>query len=104
MSARVTETATLLSLGRLDFAALLAGRRPSAFRLRRRLASLLTARLRSQLRHLAVSAGAEVAGPPRADTVAALADLEACRPPDSRYVRRMATFHAFDPLALWGFL
>ena len=35
---------------------------------------------------------------------AAVADLEECRPPDSRYVRRMATFHDFDPLALWGFL
>jgi len=33
-----------------------------------------------------------------------LADLEPCPPPDSRYVRRMATFHDFDPLALWGFL
>src|SRR4051812_25640005 len=104
MSARVTETATLLSLGRPDFAALLAGRRPSAFRLRRRLASLLTARLRSQLHHLAVSAGAGAAPPPSADGAATVADLEECRPPDSRYVRRMAAFHAFDPLALWGFL
>jgi hypothetical protein len=25
-------------------------------------------------------------------------------PPDSKYVRRMTTFHDFDPLALWGFL
>ena len=104
MSARVTETATLLSLGRLDFVALLAGRRPSAFRLKRRLASLLTARLRSQLHHLAVSAGVDVAAQPSVDGPAAVADLEECRPPDSRYVRRMATFHDFDPLALWGFL
>jgi CRP-like cAMP-binding protein len=104
MSARVTETATLLSMRRLDFAALLAGRRPSAFRLKRRLASLLAARLRSQLHHLAVSAGADVAAQPSADGAAAVADLEECRPPDSRYVRRMATFHDFDPLALWGFL
>jgi CRP/FNR family transcriptional regulator, cyclic AMP receptor protein len=103
MSARVTETATLLSMRRLDFAALLAGRRPSAFRLKRRLASLLAARLRSQLHHLAVSAGAGAAAQP-ADGAAAVADLEECRPPDSRYVRRMATFHDFDPLALWGFL
>jgi CRP-like cAMP-binding protein len=104
MSARVTETATLLSLRRLDFAALLAGRRPSAFRLKRRLASLLTARLRSQLHHLAVSAGVGEAAQPSVDGPAAVADLEECRPPDSRYVRRMATFHDFDPLALWGFL
>ena len=36
---------------------------PSAFRLKRRLASLFTARLRSQLRHLAASLGGEPAGP-----------------------------------------
>jgi CRP-like cAMP-binding protein len=98
MSVRVTETATVLALGRLDFAALLAGQHPSAFRLKRRLAALFTARLRIQLRHL----GGEMAGPPADD--AAPADLEDCRPPDSRYVRRMTTFHDFDPLALWGFL
>jgi CRP-like cAMP-binding protein len=104
MSVRVTETATVLALGRLDFAALLAGQRPSVFRLKRRLASLFTARLRNQLRHLAVSLGGEMAGPPAEDAAVAFADLEECRPPDSKYVRRMATFHDFDPLALWGFL
>jgi CRP-like cAMP-binding protein len=101
---RVTETAHVLALGRLDFAALLAGQHPSAFRLKRRLASIFTARLRNQLRHLAVSLGGEMAGPPAEDAARALADLEDCRPPDSKYVRRMATFHDFDPLALWGFL
>jgi CRP-like cAMP-binding protein len=104
MSVRVTETATVLALGRLDFAALLAGQHPSAFRLKRRLASLFTARLRNQLRHLAASIGGEMASPPAEDTARSFADLEYCRPPDSRYVRRMATFHEFDPLALWGFL
>jgi len=104
MSVRVTETATMLALGRLDFAALLAGQHPSAFMLKRRLAALFTARLRVQLRHLAVSLGGEMAGPPAEDAARAFADLENCRPPDSRYVRRMTTFHDFDPLALWGFL
>jgi CRP/FNR family transcriptional regulator, cyclic AMP receptor protein len=104
MSARVTEAATVLTLGRLDFAALLGGRRPSAFKLKRRIASLLTARLRTQLQHLADSLGGEVAVPPAEDAAPGLADLEDCRPPDSKYVRRMATFHEFDPLALWGFL
>jgi CRP/FNR family transcriptional regulator len=99
MSVRVKEPATVLALGRLDFAALLAGQQPSAFALKRRLASLLTARLRDQLRHLAASLDGEPA-----NVAPALADLEPCRPPDSRYVRRMATFHDFDPLALWGFL
>ena len=103
-SVRVTETATVLALGRLDFTALLAGQHPSAFRLKRRLASLLTARLRDQLRHLAVSLGGEMAGPPPEDAAPAPAELEHSRPPDSKYVRRMATFHDFDPLALWGFL
>lgn len=104
MSVRVTETATVLALGRLDFAALLAGQHPSAFRLKRRLALLFTARLRNQLRHLAVSLGGEMADPPADDAARAFADLEHCHPPDSKYVRRMATFHDFDPLALWGFL
>src|SRR5918995_893854 len=40
-SVRVTETATVLALGRLDFAPLLAGQHPSAFRLKRHLARLL---------------------------------------------------------------
>jgi CRP/FNR family cyclic AMP-dependent transcriptional regulator len=104
MSVRVTETAAVLALGRLDFAALLAGQHPSAFRLKRRLASLFTARLRNQLGHLADSLGGEMAGPPTEDAAQAFVDLEDCGPPDSKYVRRMATFHDFDPLALWGFL
>jgi CRP/FNR family cyclic AMP-dependent transcriptional regulator len=104
MSVRVTETATVLALGRVDFAALLARQDPAAFRLKRRLASLLTTRLRNQLRHLAVSLGGEVAAPPAEDADRAFAELEYCGPPDSKYVRRMATFHDFDSLALWGFL
>jgi CRP-like cAMP-binding protein len=101
MSARVTETGTVLVLGRSEFAALLVGWHPAAFSLRRRLAALPAARLRDQLRHLAASLGGEAPGPP---AEAAAPELEQCRPPDSRYVRRMATFHDFDPLALWGFL
>src|SRR5262245_57442398 len=93
MSVRVTETGTMLALGRSDFAALLAGWQPAAFRLRRRLAALLTARLRDQLRHLAISLGGETPE----DAAPDVAELEQCRPPDSRYVRRMATFHDFDP-------
>ena len=41
MSVRATETATVLALGRLDFAALLARQHPSAFSLKRRLAVAL---------------------------------------------------------------
>jgi CRP-like cAMP-binding protein len=104
VTARATETATVLALGRLDFEALLVGQKPGAFSLKRRLACLFTARLREQLRHLAVSLGNDSATRPAHDAVAALSDLEPSRPPDSKYVRRMATFHDFDPLALWGFL
>jgi CRP/FNR family transcriptional regulator, cyclic AMP receptor protein len=100
MNVGVAETATLLLLGRPDFAALLAPLAPAAFALRRRLARLLTDRHRVQLRHLAASLGSEAtAGTERAD-----ARLEASGPPDSRYVRRLATFHEFDSLALWSFL
>jgi len=100
MSVRVAESGTVLAVGRLDFAAMLVGQDPTAFRLRRRLAALFTARLRNQLQQLAASLGgeaAEAAAPPPAE-------LEPCRPPDSKYVSRMASFHDFDPLALWGFL
>lgn len=104
MSVRVTETATLLALGRADFMALLAGRHPSAFALRRRLASLSTTRLRNQLQHLAQSLDGAAPAPPAWEGAPVLADLERSAAPDSAYVRRMANFHDFDPLALWGFL
>jgi CRP-like cAMP-binding protein len=104
LNARVTERATVLALGRLDFNALLAGQRPSTFRLKRQLTALLTARLRLQLQHIAVALGGEVADSMAGDAARAVADLEQCRAPDSKYVRRMANFHDFDPLALWGFL
>lgn len=102
-SARVIENTTVLALGRPDFAALLAGQHPTAFRLKRRVVALLAGRLREQLRHLAVSLGGEADGRPTAAPPPP-AELEPCRPPDSRYVRRMATFNDFDALALWGFL
>jgi CRP-like cAMP-binding protein len=104
LSVRATERATVLALGRLDFDALLAGQRPSAFRLKRQLASLLTGRLRAQIQQIAVSLGGELADPIGDDTARPFAELEECRPPDSKYVRRMASFHDFDPVALWGFL
>ena len=65
MSVTATEATTLLALGSADFAALLARQDPSGFGLKRRLASLLTARLRNQLASLAESLGGGVAGRPR---------------------------------------
>ena len=59
MSVRATEATTVLALGRLDFAALLGGRHPAAFALKRRLAALFAARLRDQLTHLAGTLGGE---------------------------------------------
>ncbi len=103
-SARVTEAATLLSLGRPDFAALVSRRHPSAFALKRRIARVATARLRHQLEAVAASLGGEAASEPAEEAARTFADLEFCGPPDSKYVRRMATFHAFDSLALWGIL
>jgi CRP-like cAMP-binding protein len=104
MSVRVTGTATVLALGRTDFAALLARPHAWAFSLKRRLASLVTARLRHQLSHLAGSLGDEIAGSSVEDVARAFAELEYCRPPNSKYIQRMATFNDFDPVALWGFL
>jgi Cyclic nucleotide-binding domain len=66
--------------------------------------ALFAARLRTRIRHLAVSLGGEVALPTSEDALGESADLEDCRPPDSKYIRRMATFHDFEPVALWGFL
>jgi CRP-like cAMP-binding protein len=106
MTVQATEPTTVLALGRHDFAALLARPGHSAFQLKRRLAVQFTARLRNQLSQLALTLGgpAGPAGPAAAASDGALAGLEACGPPDSRYLSRMATFHEFDPVALWGFL
>jgi CRP-like cAMP-binding protein len=93
-SARVTEAARLLSLRRADFAALVS-RRPA---LKRRIAHVACERLRRQVANLARSLGGELAEEPT------FSDLEFCGPPDSGYVRRLASFRAFDSLALWGFL
>jgi CRP-like cAMP-binding protein len=103
-TARVTEPAILLSLSRADFAALVSRRHPTAFALKRRIAVLACARLRGQLMALAASLGGDAPSEPVAVAMPAVGDLEFCGPPDSRYVRRLANFRAFDSLALWGFL
>lgn len=99
MTARASEPAMVLALSRYDFAALLARPDPSSFELRRRLAAQFTARLRNQLERLATTLGE---GPVVSTQPAA--ELEPCGPPDSGYLSQMATFHDFDPVALWGFL
>ena len=101
-TASVTEPASLLSLSRPDFAALVSRRHPTAFSLKRRIAGVACARLRRQLGALAATLGD--GGGPVAEARPALPELEFCGPPDSGYVRRLATFHAFDALALWGLL
>ena len=104
MSVHATEPATVLALGKADFVALLARQDPATFSLKRRLASVFAERRREQLRHLAASVGGDVVDLPGEDAARTFAELESCGPPDSKYLRRMATFHDFDPAALWGFL
>jgi CRP-like cAMP-binding protein len=99
-TASVVEPATLLSLSRAEFAALVSRRHPTAFALKRRIAGVACTRLRHQLARLAASLGDGPPPPASGEPV----ELEPCGPPDSAYVRRLATFHAFDSLALWGFL
>ncbi len=102
MGIHATEPTTVFILGAADFTALLTRHVPSSFALKRRLAAVFIERHRSQLARLAASLGlAEAAA---ADGALALAALPYCGPPDSKYIRRMATFHDFDSLALWGFL
>jgi CRP-like cAMP-binding protein len=104
MTVEVTQDATLLIFGKQDIAALLARGHPAAFSLKRRLAQVFAERLRNQLRHLAGTTLEGVLEAPPNAQVQMPADLQECRPPDSAYVRRMASFHEFDPAALWGFL
>jgi CRP-like cAMP-binding protein len=99
VTAIASEPTTVLVLARADFTALVSRRDPTAFALKRRLARVGCARLRGQYAKLAESLGG--GGAP---AVPADAELEFRGPPDSRYVRRLATFRAFDSLALWGFL
>ena len=101
-TARVMEPTRLLSLSRADFASLVSRGHPTAFALKRRIAQLACSRLRLQLAILADTLRAEEGDAPAAEPPQA--DLELCGPPDSGYVRRLGTFHAFDSMALWGFL
>lgn len=104
-TARVVEAATLLTLGRSDVSALVLRNHPTAFALRRRIAEVLCTRLRLQLGAIAAPLGSAPGEAPVAFAVARAEDvLEPSGPPDSAYVRRLATFRAFDTLALWGFL
>jgi CRP-like cAMP-binding protein len=99
-TASVAEPATLLSLSRTDFAAMVSRRHPTAFALKRRIAGVACARLR---RHLGLLA-ASLDGEPGPAAPAPIDDLEPAGTPDSRYVRRLGTLRAFDSMALWGFL
>jgi CRP-like cAMP-binding protein len=103
-TARAIEPATLLSLSRADFAALVSRRHPTSFTLKRRIAGIACARLRAQLATVAASLCDDAAAAEPSPADAPPAELEFCGPPDSGYVRRLATFRAFDSLALWGFL
>ena len=103
-TARALEPTSLLWLGRADFAALIARRHSTAFALKRRIAEVACGRLRMRLATLAASLDGVPADEPTAPAPPHIVDLEPAGPPDSGYVARMATFRAFDSLALWGFL
>ena len=103
-TARATEAGSLLFLSRTDFTALVARHDPVAFALRRRFVAVATARLRHQLAYLARSLGAETPAGAAPDPARTPAQLEIAAAPDSGYIRRMASFRAFDPLALWEIL
>lgn len=104
-TATVTEDGSLLFLGRADFVALVSRRGPVAYALRRRFVEVATARLRRQFRYFGDALGPlPPDGRATADPPVPPAELEPTGPPDSAYLRRMATFRAFDSLALWGFL
>src|SRR5262245_4756898 len=85
-TARVSEPATLLSLSRTDFAAMVSRQNPTAFALKRRIAAVACARLRRHVGVLAASIGDEL----EADPAAPLADLDPAAAPDGAYVRRLA--------------
>jgi CRP-like cAMP-binding protein len=101
-TARVTEAGSLLFLSRDDLVALVSRHDPSAFAIKRRLAAVAAARLRRQLGYLADSLGPPELG--RRPKTVSTEELDFTSPPDSRYVRRMATFRSVDALALWGFV
>jgi CRP-like cAMP-binding protein len=98
-TARAEEPGTVLLLRRADFAALVSRRHATAFAIKRGIAGHVCRRLRAQLESLAAALGGDPS-----DDGKPPAELEVCPPPDSGYVRRLATFRAFESLALWAFL
>jgi CRP/FNR family cyclic AMP-dependent transcriptional regulator len=104
LTATATERTRLLIVTRADFAVLVSRRHPTAFALKRRLAEIACARIRGEISALGSALAEEARGGPPHEAPEPFADLEDRRAPDSRYIRRLANFHAFDPLALWGIL
>jgi CRP-like cAMP-binding protein len=99
-TARVSQDGSLLFLSRAEFAALVSRHHPSAFVLKRQFAAVTATRLRRQLEYLADTLGPRDAG----GAATHRAQLEFTGPADSAYIRRMATFHAVDALALSGLI
>ena len=90
-TARAVEPATLLSLGRRDFVALVSRQHPTAFALKRRLCAVVTVRLRRQLAALAATLPAERGTPPDP------AELEPAELPPTSYLRRLPFFRELAP-------
>ncbi len=104
LTATAAERTRLLTISRADFTALASQRHPTAFALKRRMAEIACARIRREMASLAQALGEEEGSGPPPGAPEPFADLEDRRAPDSRYIRRLANFRAFDSLALWGIL
>lgn len=103
-TARVVEPARLQWLSRPDFTDLVARRHSTTFALKRGIARVACGRLRTRLATLAASLDDDPATEPTAAAPPDPAAFEPCEAPNSAYVARLATFRAFDSLALRGFL
>jgi CRP-like cAMP-binding protein len=101
-TARAVEPTVVLMLRPTEFAALVSRRHTTAFALKRRIAAVGTGRLRVQINALATSLADDDV--PAITEAPSEPEIEFTTPPNSSYVRRLAAFHAFDSLALWGFL
>ena len=103
-TAQAVQPTTVLVLRRDDFAGLVSRRHSTAFAIKRGIASVACARLRTQLATMATSLGEQAPGSDSGMAKPLAGELAFRGAPDSRYVSRLAAFRGFDTLALWGFL
>lgn len=96
---RAVEPTVALFLGRADFSALVSRLHPTAFTIKRRIATLACERLRKRYAALALSLGDEPAPVPAAEDLPRDPEpdtLASVTRPSLEYVRRLPFFRAFD--------